>query len=150
MTEWKEEYREAGQNFREGFKLMFEISKGFITVNTFLLAAYAVVRSFHDPHDPNPFSLSTLLVCIVGVLTSVGFGVAHWRISEYLRGFVKRAAAIETDQSFQLYSEVDKYNAENDSSLFNNVKIPLAGMIIIGLVWLILFLVSWGIVNVHL
>ena len=145
MTEWKEEYRETGENFREGFKLIFEISKGNITTNTVLFTSYVLLRNFHNPPDSITVSNTILIICVIGMLANAGFEAARYRMSKYLRIIVERAVEIENKHNFQLYTEVDKNSKKNDRLLFNNVRIPSVGSFAISIIWLFLALSTFKI-----
>lgn len=152
MSDWKEEYRECGTNFRAGFQLIFDISKTAVAINTFLFAAYAAISQFLDPvtNSQYNFSLSKFLICVIGILSSIGFTMGHYRMAHYVRDFLKRASEIEKSQSFELYTRASQYELEGRRTILNAYYIPMFAYIIVALVWVLLVFISVGLVNIKM
>jgi len=101
------EYRECGQLFRDGMRIIMEIVRTFIYFNAILLTAVALVLRASGTVAGSIFVLA---LSVLGAVGCAGTLVTHLRMTRYFRGWLARANALSDHPGFDVYRTT--YNVE--------------------------------------
>jgi len=146
-----DEYREAGENFRRGFSLIFDSVRLFVLVTTLLFAILSYVQSNKSTfgNDASSGGLATFSVITLGIITCIAAMVSHYRMRIYLRIFLEKAKDIEAahadmvhDERLRLshYQRIYSEEIKGRDTYFNNFNIPMIAYFIVLLLWFLLAL----------
>lgn len=94
------EYQEGGANFRQGFTLLFEVTKGYLLLNAILFSGLV----FLSEKLGSKYGVTSYFLAGIGFIVSFGIIVFHLRLSRYVHIFLERCAQLEEEKEMKLYT----------------------------------------------